>query len=87
MNHPVIREIIRVKWWKFAKWNVLLNLLIYLVYIIAWTLVVFIYQPWKMDSQSETGASGVANKVSVGIAVFLFFYLVSLATVEILEYE
>ena len=81
MNHPVIRQMIKIKWGKFGQSRCLINLLIYGVYLVAWTCVVFIYQPWKLEQMNsgESSTTDEANIVSVGIAVALFLYLVNLS--------
>ena len=86
MNHPAIREIIKIKWRKFGQSRCLINLLIYGVYLASWTCVVFIYQPWRLE-QMKSGDSTTdgANIASVCVAVILFLYLVSLCLT--LEYN
>ncbi|XP_063695249.1 transient receptor potential cation channel subfamily V member 5-like isoform X2 [Bolinopsis microptera] len=78
MNHPAIREIIKIKWRKFGQSRCLINLLIYGVYLASWTCVVFIYQPWRLEqmkSGDSTATTDGANIASVCVAVILFLYL------------
>ncbi|KAL5255648.1 hypothetical protein ACHWQZ_G011029 [Mnemiopsis leidyi] len=89
MNHPVIRQMIKIKWGKFGQSRCLINLLIYGVYLVAWTCVVFIYQPWKLEQMNsgESSTTDEANIVSVGIAVALFLYLLGEEFMDLYQSE
>ena len=37
LNHPVIRSLVHHKWFKFGLWGYLLNLLIYVIFVVILT--------------------------------------------------
>jgi len=86
VTHPVLKEMIKVKWQKFGLFHAWFQLLVYILFLVAWSSAVLLYQPWKLGD-SWASDDSLSTTISIYFAVVLYVYHLGDEVVELYKSE